>query len=106
VNLNTALTLIKTTTTNYTPTVTDHGYYIRMNNSTTATITLVSDATADIPIGTTYIVGSVGTGTVAFSSGTGATIYSPLSLTVAGQWFKVSVFKVAANTWEIDGGLV
>jgi hypothetical protein len=105
INPNTALTLIKTTTTNYTPTTGDHGYYIRMNNSSSATVTLVADSAENIPVGTTYIIGQCGTGTVTFSSGTGATIYSPLSLTIAGRWFKVSVFKVAANTWEVDGGI-
>ena len=101
----TALTLILTTTTDYTPTGNDHGYYIRMTNSTTATVTLVADSVEAIPVGTTYIVGQCGAGAVAFTSGTGATIYTPLSLTMLGQWSKVSVFKVATDTWEIDGGL-
>jgi hypothetical protein len=106
INPNTPLTLILTTNTSYTPTANDHGYYIRMTNAVTATVTLVADSTAAIPIGTTYIIGQCGTGTVVFTSGTSATIYTPGTLSIAGQWGKVSVFKVAVNTWEIDGYLI
>ena len=99
------LALIKTLTSSYTPTAADLGYYIRMNNSSAATITLVSDSTEAIPVGTTFIVGQVNTGGVTFAAGAGATIHSPGQLTIALQWGKVAVFKVAANTWEIDGAV-
>ena len=105
VSPNTALTLIKTTTTNYTPTTNDHGYYIRMNNASTATVTLVADSTEAIPVGTTYIVGQVNTGGVSFAAGSGATVYSPASLTIVAQWGKVTAIKTAADTWEIDGAI-
>lgn len=99
------LALIKTVTTNYTPTADDLGYYIRMNNSSAATVTLVSDSTEAIPVGTTFIVGQVNTGGVTFVAGSGATVHSPGQLSIALQWGKVAVFKVAANTWEIDGAV-
>lgn len=102
---STPLTLIKTTTTNYVPTTTDHGYYIRMNNATSATITLVSDSTEVIPIGTTYIIGQVNTGTVSFVAEGVANVYSPNSSTISVQWGKVTVIKTAENTWEIDGAI-
>lgn len=101
----TPLTLIKTTSTSYTPTTSDHGYYIRMNNASTATVTLVADSAEAIPVGTTYIVGQVNTGGVTFSAGSGATVYSPASLTIVAQWGKVTVMKTATNTWEIDGAI-
>jgi hypothetical protein len=97
--------LIKTTATNYTPTTNDHGYYIRMNNASTATVTLVADSTEAIPVGTTYIVGQVNTGGVSFAAGSGATVYSPASLTIVAQWGKVTAIKTAADTWEIDGAI-
>ena len=99
------LALIKTVTSNYTPTADDLGYYIRMNNSSAATVTLVSDSTEAIPVGTTFIVGQVNTGGVTFVAGSGATVHSPGQLSIALQWGKVAVFKVAANTWEIDGAV-
>lgn len=99
------LALIKTVSTSYTPTASDLGYYIRMNNSSAATVTLVSDATEAIPVGTTFIVGQVNTGGVTFVAGAGATVHSPGQLTIALQWGKVAVFKVSANTWEIDGAV-
>ena len=105
INPNTSLTLIKTTSTSYTPTTGDHGYYIRMNNASTATVTLVADSAESIPVGTTYIVGQVNTGEVTFSTGSGAVIYSPASLTIVAQWGKVTVMKTATNTWEIDGAI-
>jgi len=97
--------LIKTTTTNYTPTSNDHGYYIRMNNVSSATVALVSDSTESIPVGTTYIVGQINTGSVGFAAGSGATVYTPNSTTISVQWGKVTVIKTAANTWEIDGAI-
>lgn len=99
------LALIKTLTSSYTPTADDLGYYIRMNNSSAATVTLVSDSTEAIPVGTTFIVGQVNTGGVTFVAGSGATVHSPGQLSIALQWGKVAVFKVAANTWEIDGAV-
>ena len=99
------LALIKTVTSNYTPTADDLGYYIRMNNSSAATVTLVSDSTEAIPVGTTFIVGQVNTGGVTFVAGSGATVHSPGQLSIALRWGKVAVFKVAANTWEIDGAV-
>jgi hypothetical protein len=102
---STPLTLIKTTATNYTPTTGDHGYYIRMNNASTATVTLVADSVEAIPVGTTYIVGQVNTGGVTFSTGSGAVIYSPASLAIVARWGKVTVIKTAVNTWEIDGAI-
>ena len=99
------LALIKTLTSSYTPTAEDLGYYIRMDNSSAATITLVSDSTEAIPVGTTFIVGQVNNGTVTFVAGAGATIHSPGQLAIALQWGKVAVFKVAADTWEIDGAI-
>lgn len=99
------LTLVKTTATSYTPTTSDHGYYIRMDNASTATVTLVADSAEAIPVGTTYIVGQVNTGGVTFSAGSGATVYSPASLTIVAQWGRVTVMKTATDTWEIDGAV-
>jgi hypothetical protein len=56
-------------------------------------------------VGTTFIVGQVNTGGVTFVAGSGATVHSPGQLSIALQWGKVAVFKVAANTWEIDGAV-
>jgi hypothetical protein len=76
-----------------------------MNNASTATVTLVADSAEAIPVGTTYIVGQVNTGGVTFSAGSGATVYSPASLTIVARWGKVTVMKTATNTWEIDGAI-
>jgi hypothetical protein len=101
----TPLTQIKTETGDYTLTSNDHGYYIRMNNSGNATVTLVADSVEAIPVGTTIVVGRTTANSVEFAAGAGATVYSPASLVIAEQWAKVTVLKVAANTWEIEGNL-
>jgi hypothetical protein len=100
-----SLTSIKTVTGDYTVVTGDHSYYIRANSSATITITLVSDATEAIPIGTTIIVGRVGIGEVLFVAGAGATVYSSGQQDIAMQWGKVSIIKTAANTWEMDGAV-
>jgi hypothetical protein len=100
-----AVTPISTKTANYTITTADQGYYIRMNNTATANVTLVADSVEAIPIGTTVLVGRVNTGSVQFVAGAGATVYSPASLVLASQWAKATAIKVAVDTWEVDGNL-
>jgi len=100
------LTLVKTITASYSPVTGDHGYYIRVNNTSTVTITLADDATANIPVGTTFVVGAINTGTVTFAAGGSATVGSVAGLmNITDQWGKVTVLKTAANTWEIAGQL-
>jgi hypothetical protein len=76
-----------------------------MNNTSSANVTLVSNSTEAIPIGTTLVVGRVNAGSVTFVAGAGATVESSASLIVSDQWAKVTVIKTDTNLWEIDGGL-
>jgi hypothetical protein len=99
------LTAIKTETSNYTPTADDHGYYIQMNSTSPLTVTLVADVAESIPVGTTFVIGQINTGGVEFAAGAGATVHSPVSLVISGQWAKASVIKTAANTWQVEGNL-
>lgn len=99
------LTLIKTVSDNYTVSGLDHGYLIRVDALAPTTVTLVADSVENIAIGTSIIVSQAGVGSVAFSAGAGATVVSPVGLTLAQQWAKATVIKTAANTWEIDGFL-
>ena len=99
------LTLIKTLTANYTVVTADHGYYIRMNSSSNLTVTLVSDSTENIPIGSTIIVGRLNSGDVTFVAGSGATVLAIGTLVMSAQNGKVTVIKTAANTWEVNGDL-
>ena len=99
------LTLIKTLTANYTVVTADHGYNIRMNSSSNLTVTLVSDGTENIPIGTTLVVTRLNSGDVTFVAGSGATVLAIGTLVMSAQKGKVTVMKTAANTWEINGDL-
>jgi hypothetical protein len=99
------LTAIKTETSNYTPTANDHGFYIQMNSTSPVTVTLVADVVENMPVGTTFVIGQINTGGVEFAAGAGATVHSPVSLVISGQWAKASVIKTAANTWQVEGNL-
>ena len=76
-----------------------------MNSTSPVTVTLVADVAESIPVGTTFVVGQINTGGVEFAAGAGATVYSPVSLVISGQWAKASVIKTAANTWQVEGNL-
>ena len=100
------LQVIDTKTSDYTPTSSDHAKYLRVNSSSTVTITLVNDSTDAIAVGTMFIVGRAGSGSVNFSAGSGATIYSISgSLGISPQHGKATVLKVATDTWEVSGNL-
>lgn len=91
----------------FTPAVSDAERYIRLNNSAAITVSVPSDATANIPVGSTITFEQTGTGTVTFVAGSGATVNSRdgLSSTV-GQYSVASLIKTAANTFTLTGDLV
>lgn len=91
----------------FTPAVSDAERYIRLNNSASITVSVPSDATANIPVGSTITFEQTGTGTVTFVAGSGATVNSRdgLSSTV-GQYSVASLIKTAANTFTLTGDLV
>lgn len=100
-----SLLTVKTTTTNYTPTTTDHSSLIKMNNVSGASITLVSDATEAIPVGTEFVVVQMNSGSVTFIAEPGAAIRSPGNYTITNIYGRVTVNKINANEWAINGDL-
>ena len=91
----------------FTPAVSDAERYIRLNNSAAITVSVPSDATSNIPVGTTITFEQTGTGTVTFVAGSGATLNSRDSLSsTVGQYSVASLIKTAANTFTLTGDLV
>jgi hypothetical protein len=58
-----------------------------------------------MPIGGSMIIGKHAAGNITFVAGAGVTINSPDSLIVNRLHGKVTLIKVAANTWDIEGNL-
>jgi hypothetical protein len=100
------LTEVYTTNTNYTINTADHGRYIRVDSVyTSATVTLVDDATSPIPVGTSCIVSKTGNGAVSFTHTGNAIILTEGGLSVSKRYGKVLVLKVSTNTWELSGSV-
>lgn len=87
---------------------TDDAYKVLLfTNSGAITVTLPSDATANIPVGAGIEFWQDGTGAITFVAGSGATMLSRGALaTTAGQGSAAGVRKKAANTFGLTGDLV
>jgi hypothetical protein len=103
--LSSATSVITDATTARAISLTDASAYIRMNNAAANTVTLPSDATAPIPVGSRIFVERMGAGATSFVAGAGATVSTPASLILRAQFSLGIATKVAANTWVVDGDL-
>jgi len=94
------------TGTTYTPVLTDAERYIQLNNAGAITLTVPSDTTTALPIGTTITFEQTGAGTVTFTADSGVTINSRGAVVAtAGQFSVASIIKTAANTFTLTGDL-
>lgn len=73
--------------------------------NTNAFVTIPNDETADLEIGTQLIVSASNYGTVTINGEAGVTVLSPQSLVIERKSGRVTLIKVDANSWEIDGQL-
>lgn len=94
---------VRTETANYTLSMND--VYVRMNSSTTTTVTIPNNSSVSFPIGTTITVTRAGTGLVNFDTAVGVTMNkgSGYASTIRAQWSNVTVIKVDTNTWDSIG---
>lgn len=93
------------TGTSYTVTLADEGKLITLANAGTITVTLPTDATAAIPIGGQIHFAQRGSGGLAFTAASGATL-NPATPATAALNSVVTAIKIAANTWLFTGALV
>lgn len=96
---------INTYTDDHTLTLSDASSYIRMNKGTSVTLTVPTNASVAFPVGTNLTVRQVGAGQVTVAEASGVTINTPETLLMNGQYQTVSLVKVAADEWDIAGGL-
>ena len=95
------------TGTTYTATVADAERYVQLDNAAAITVTVPSDTTANLPIGSTVTFEQTGAGTVTFAADSGVTINSRGAvLSTAGQFAVASIIKTASNTFTLTGDLV
>ena len=105
---------VKTTTANaYTLAIVDAGYYHRMNyanssaNPSTLTVTIPTNASVAIPIGSEYLFIRTGSNTAMnFANAAGVTLNSDGAKTkVSKQWQTAVCKKVGTNEWDLLGTL-
>ena len=70
------------------------------------TINIFNDSITNVRVGTSIIYTQLNTGQIHFVPGTGVTLRNPTPNPYSRtQFSKVSLIKVAANTWELAGDL-
>jgi hypothetical protein len=90
----------------YTLALSDAGSIVRMSSATAQTLTIPSDSQVAFPVGTAIEVLRAGVGTVAIAATSPAVIRTTAGgLTVTPQWGRVSLLKLSANEWHVDGSL-
>jgi hypothetical protein len=100
-------TPISSKTANYTVALGDRDTMIEVNSSSAVTISIPTDASVNFPIGTSFDILRVGSGSVTVSAATPATTtlnYTPGNK-LRAQWSSATLFKRAANTWVLMGDL-
>jgi hypothetical protein len=95
------------TGTTYTFALSDNGAYCRFSNSSAVTVTVPTDASVALPVGTQIDVAQAGAGKVTFSAASGVTINSiGGNKSLAAQYAGATLIKVDTNTWDLEGNLI
>lgn len=97
-------------TASYTLALSDQSKIIEMNSSSATVLTIPTDATVNLPIGTYIVVLRTGTGAVSVEGmvgvPSGVTINTTPGLTLRAQWSMATLIKRAANTWVMSGDTI
>jgi hypothetical protein len=88
------------TGTAYTVALSDVGKLITRSNAAASTLTLPSNATAAVPVGTSIPVQNVGAGAITISAGSGATLDTG-SETALGGGRRAILTKTGTNSWAV-----
>ncbi len=93
--------------TSYSVIVSDAAKVIAIGNTSPITVTLPSNSTAALPIGSQVMFFQANTGQITFQAGSGATMGAQGGKTkIAGQWGMAGAYKYDTNNWIIFGNLV
>jgi hypothetical protein len=80
---------------------------VKMNSSTSATITVPADADMTSDEGTQIVLTQLNTGDILITGAVGVTVYSEGNkYTLRGRYAVASLIKLSANTWLLSGNLV
>jgi hypothetical protein len=105
------LSAVQVKTADYTLALTDIGSIIRINDSSVRDISIPLNATVEIPVGSWFNIGSIGTAAGRVRAVNGVTLNgvagtgSNAIATFSARWRAALLVKVATNSWEIYGGV-
>lgn len=101
-----AIAIAQQTGSSYTLALSDAGGIIRMSSSSSQTLVIPNDSQINFPVGTMIEILRAGTATVTVSATSPVTVRTTAGgMTVTPQWGRVSLLKLAANEWHVDGSL-
>ena len=78
---------------------------IEMNSGSAVTLTIPTNATLALPVGTSIDVLAVGAGAVTIAGAAGVTVNATPGLILRTQWSACTLFKRATDTWVVYGDL-
>jgi hypothetical protein len=89
-------------TASYAIVLADADSHITMSNAGATTITVPSNATAAIAIGTVIPVTNIGTGATTITAGSGATLRAPFGAALSVRYSTVNLRKIGTNEWSME----
>lgn len=98
-------TTVKTRTGNYTLALSDRDVYVRIDSAGAATLTVPSNTTVPLPLGTRVYLRQAGTGSVSVVGEDGVSIHTPMTLTLSRPHATAALIKVATDEWDLMGDL-
>lgn len=100
-------TVVADKTASSTLTLADAQAIYPVNSATGVNVTIPTNASVAIPIGSVVNVIQVGAGRINYQASNGVTVLSPSAqVSSAGQYFSNILSKIAADTWHIEGSLL
>ena len=104
---STPYTVVADKTASSTLSLTDAQTIYPVNSATGVNLTIPTNASVAIPVGSVVNVIQRGAGRINYQASNGVTVLSPSSQTSsAGQNFNNILYKIAADTWHIEGSLL
>jgi len=98
---------VTTQTLDYSLVAADHHSFVWINAATDKIVTLPSNATTAIPVGSWVVIGRKGAGEVSIAAGGGATMYAKVNPARLEDQYAVCVaHKVATDEWNVRWDIV
>ena len=100
------LIVVKSFSEDYTLEISDaKNTLITIDSPDAHSVFIPEDSTVNLPVGSAVLIGRNGDGAVTIVAEAGVTIRTPDTYNIGKKYGKVTVIKVAANTWELEGNL-